>query len=296
MVPCFSPFQSIAHIRQRLVIKIDQRQVCPVGKALTFKKFLDFRGGPATEIEHPRDAALPSDPRRFFKQFLRKVFDPVTVGFRRWLLDEPSVQHFGEERPAFVRVSQDHIHHFVIPCVAKWFLHRAKSERCAQHQRVDQTLDVCLMPWLDLLLDGGGNRLKLLKKGIETREDRLTNLAGKPALELQPINAGIGSDPQLDLFEPEPEIREEGVHIGREHFVFGSDPVNILPAFEEAPEFPLQLCPALLGTPQIDIEPRIFQARLTYQHQSRINNAFNRGPPGIEQALLRKNLKISQNL
>src|SRR5688572_10544649 len=109
--------------------------------------------------------------------------------FGRRLLDKPAIQHLSKKRSTLVWVAQDHVDHLVITCITERLLHDAESERRAQHERMNQPLDVRLVPRPILFSDGSSDQLESFEQRIEAGEHGLTNLLRQSAFHLQSIHA-----------------------------------------------------------------------------------------------------------
>ena len=209
-----------------------------------------------------------------------KILDAIAMRLRGRLGQEPKVDELGKQGIAFARVADNHVDHFIIAGVAKWFLEGAEKERRGQQQRMELALDVGPMRRLQVGIDPPTGLFKPFKLCLQHRQDGLLQFAYDAVFNFLPPVSGLRHDPQLHLLQPEPEVRQQGLHVGHNQLEFGQDLVIFLPVAHKLVEFGAQLIP-LAGQHRPHLDPAVLQGNLAKDDRPHVHQIGNDAPPGI---------------
>ena len=145
--------QELRSVQNGLVVEIEQVEHRPIRQVILAHEILDLSSRTAAKIEDFRAASAGVNPPGFFAQLVGEVFDPVAMGFGGGILEKADVDDLGEERGAFVRIAQDHIHHLVITGIPERLVIGAIDKGRTEDQRVKKAFGKGAVDRTQLFID-----------------------------------------------------------------------------------------------------------------------------------------------
>ena len=224
------------------------------------------------------------------------MINAVAVRPGRPLAQKPEIHHFGKQRAALIRITQDHVHHLIIARIAKRFVVSPIREGRAHDERMQLPLREILMDRPQLRFNAFRNALQPFVHGVESRDHGAADFLHGALFHFQPVAGGSGADLQLHLFQPEPKVRQECLHVGHHDFKLGQHSIEPLPMAHKGFETLMQRSGVNAGRKRSEHETGFIQLGFTDQHRAGVDQAGHHRASGIDRALIDDNLEAPKHL
>ena len=130
MLP-FLLLEDLSRVLDGFIIKIEQGELRMIAQPTVGEERLHFPSWTAAQAENPGFPASAHRRGSFLYQPLLQKIEAAPMRGGGALMEQPDIEHFGEDRTTLLRIAQHHVDHLVVSRVAQRLSVGAVGERGA---------------------------------------------------------------------------------------------------------------------------------------------------------------------